>query len=170
MGMGTDSEKRTAAQAASGPLVREFGLLLKAATHLERRINAAMRAETGIGHVMFEVLLRLCRDPEEQVSQRTLAEDVILTSGGVTRLVDRMEAAGLVRRVPSPDDRRVTLVEATAEGERTFVHAVDVHARVVERYFVAPVAKGDRRRLAASLERITTALLDEDGPACRPEG
>src|ERR1044072_1326350 len=160
MGMGTDSEKRPAAQAASGPLVREFGLLLKAATHLERRINAAMRVETGIGHVMFEVLLRLCRDPEEEVSSRTLAADVILASGGVTRLVDRMEAAGLVRRVPSPDDRRVTLVEATAEGERTFVHAVDVHARVVERYFVAPVAKGDRRRVAAAPDTVRTAALD----------
>ncbi|MFI0778570.1 MarR family winged helix-turn-helix transcriptional regulator [Streptomyces sp. NPDC021212] len=164
MVMKADSEKRTATQAASEPLVHDFGLLLKAATHLEQRINAAMRAEAGIGHVMFEVLLRLCRDPEEQVSQRTLAEDVILTSGGVTRLVDRMETAGLVRRVPSPDDRRVTLVEATDGGERTFVRAVDVHARIVERYFVA-LPPDDRRRLTASLDRLTTALVNDDGPA-----
>ncbi|RNF78169.1 MarR family winged helix-turn-helix transcriptional regulator [Streptomyces botrytidirepellens] len=157
------ARKRTAAEAARGPLVHEFGLLLKAATHLEQRINAAMRAESGISHVMFEVLIRLCKDPEEQVSQRALAQDLILTSGGVTRLIDRMEEAGLVRRVPSPDDRRVTLVEATAEGEQTFVHAVDVHARIVERYYVAPVTAADRDRLTASLERITTALLADSG-------
>jgi len=157
------AHKRTAAEAARGPLVHEFGLLLKAATHLEQRINAAMRAESGISHVMFEVLIRLCKNPEEQVSQRALAQDLILTSGGVTRLIDRMEEADLVRRVPSPDDRRVTLVEATAEGEKTFVRAVDVHARIVERYYVAPVTAADRDRLTTSLERITTALLADSG-------
>jgi DNA-binding MarR family transcriptional regulator len=159
------ARKRTAAEAARGPLVHEFGLLLGAATHLEQRINAAMRAESGISHVMFEVLIRLCKDPGEQVSQHALSEDLVLTSGGVTRLIDRMEEAGLVRRVPSPDDRRVTLVEATGEGEKTFVHAVDVHARIVERYYVAPVSADDRIRLTASLERITTTLLDETAEA-----
>jgi len=159
--MGAESPKRTAAAAAGGPLVREFGLLLRAATHIEQRINAAMRAEVGIGHVMFEVLIHLCRDPDEQVSQRALAQNLVLTSGGVTRLVDRMEEAGLVRRVPSPDDRRVTLVEATEEGEKTFLHAVDVHARIVDRYFVAPVTADDRRRLTTSLDQIITALRDD---------
>lgn len=168
--MGADSRKRTAADAAGGPLVREFGLLLRAATHLEQRINAALRAEAGISHVMFEVLIRLCRDPEERVSQRALAQDVVLTSGGITRLIDRMEEAGLVRRVPSPDDRRVTLLEATEEGEKTFVHAVDVHARIVERYYVAPVTADDRRHLSASLEQVISALRDDADAPARPEG
>jgi DNA-binding MarR family transcriptional regulator len=159
--MGADSHKRTAADAAGGPLVREFGLLLRAATHLEQRINTAMRAEAGIGHVMFEVLIHLCRDPDERVSQRALGRNLVLTSGGITRLIDRMEEAGLVRRVPSPDDRRVTLVEATPEGEKTFLHAVDVHARIVERYVVAPVAADDRRRLTVALGQIITALRND---------
>lgn len=45
---------------------------------------------------------RLCRKPGEQVSQRQLADDLTLTSSGTTRLIDRMEEAGLVRRVPWP--------------------------------------------------------------------
>jgi DNA-binding MarR family transcriptional regulator len=156
--MGSGSQRRTAAEVAGGQLVREFGLLLRATTRLEQRINAAMRDECGISHVMFEVLMRLCRDPDEQVSQRALAEDLVLTRGGITRLIDRMEEAGLVRRRPSPADRRVTLVEATRQGEKAFLKAAGVHARVLEHCFVAPVPDEDRRRFTAALERITTAL------------
>ncbi|KUJ65555.1 MarR family transcriptional regulator [Streptomyces albus subsp. albus] len=153
-------EKRTAAQAASGRLVREFGQLLRATTRLEQRINTALREECGISHVMFEVLIRLCRDPGEQVSQRTLADDLVLTSGGITRLVDRMEEAGTVRRRPSPSDRRVTLVEATRQGERILLAAAEVHARILERYFTGPLAEDEHHRLITALDRINTALRD----------
>ncbi|MFC0597908.1 MarR family winged helix-turn-helix transcriptional regulator [Streptomyces palmae] len=156
-------EKHTAAQAASGRLVREFGQLLRATTRLEQRINAALREECGISHVMFEVLIRLCRDPAEQVSQRTLAEDLVLTSGGITRLVDRMEEAGTVRRRPSPSDRRVTLVEATPKGERTLLAAARVHAGILERYVTGPLTGEEYRGFTTALDRINTAL--RTGPA-----
>ncbi|MFE9173808.1 MarR family winged helix-turn-helix transcriptional regulator [Streptomyces kebangsaanensis] len=152
-----------AARAANSRLVRDFGLLIKAATRLEQRIDTALRRDCGIGHTMFEVLIRLCRQPGEKVSQRDLADELTLTSSGVTRLVDRMEEAGLVRRVPSPEDRRTVRVEPTDEGRAVFVRAAAVHARVVERYFVAPVARDDYARLTNSLRDIHTALRDGDG-------
>jgi len=64
---------------------------------------------------MLEVLIRLCRRPGEEVSQRQLADDLTLTSSGTTRLIDRMEDAGLVQRLASPGDRRVAFVQPTAE-------------------------------------------------------
>ncbi|MEV0244492.1 MarR family transcriptional regulator [Streptomyces sp. NPDC050674] len=149
-----------AARAADSPLVHDFGLLLKAATRLEQRIDAALREECQVGHTMFEVLIRLCRHPDEEISQRRLAEDLTLTSGGVTRLIDRMETAGLVRRVPAPGDRRSVLVEATEHGRAVFLRAAVVHARVVERYFVAPVPRADYGRLTRSLGEIEAALRD----------
>ncbi|WP_332872011.1 MarR family transcriptional regulator [Streptomyces triticisoli] len=61
-------------------------------------------------------LVRPCRQPGEAVSQRDLADDLTLTSSGVTRLVDRMEETGLVRRVPSPEDRGAVRVEPAGQG------------------------------------------------------
>ncbi|WP_416966714.1 MarR family winged helix-turn-helix transcriptional regulator [Streptomyces sp. 4F14] len=159
-----DAENRigtAAQQAANSALVRDFGLLLKAATRLELRIDTELRRRSGISHTMFEVLIRLCRRPGESVSQRHLADDLTLTSGGVTRLVDRMEEAGLVRRTPSPQDRRSVLVEPTEDGYEVFLDAAAVHAEVVRRYFAVPLSGGDYTRLTGALGEINRALADD---------
>ncbi|MEW1908288.1 MarR family transcriptional regulator [Kitasatospora sp. NPDC085895] len=150
-------EHRTAAElaaAADRPAVHELGLLLRAAARLDRAVDAAMRAECGLSHTMFEVLLMLARARGEGVPQRELAEGLTLTSGGTTRLVDRMEQAGLVRRAPSPADRRITLVGATPEGAVAFGRASEVHARIVDRLLLAPVAPDDRPHLLAALRAV----------------
>ncbi|MGW0842854.1 MarR family winged helix-turn-helix transcriptional regulator [Streptomyces sp. NPDC002787] len=149
------------ARAANSRLVRDFGLLIKSATRLEQRIDSALRRECGISHTMLEVLIRLCRRPGEEVSQRQLADDLTLTSSGTTRLIDRMEEAGLVRRVPSPEDRRVVLVEPTAEGRTAFLRAAAVHAEVVEKYFVKPLAADDYAQLTGALSEIDKALRED---------
>nr|WP_240982754.1 MarR family transcriptional regulator [Streptomyces sp. S3(2020)] len=110
---------------------------------------------------MLEVFIRLCRQPGEAVSQRQLADDLTLTSSGTTRLIDRMEVAGLVRRVPSPGDRRVALVEPTEAGREVFVRAAAVHARVVEEFFVKPVTAADYPRLTRALGDIDGALRSD---------
>jgi uncharacterized membrane protein len=55
-----------------------------------------------------ETLIRLGRSPGRQLRQVELSRQLSLTTGGVTRMVDRLEAAGLVRRTPCPDDRRAS--------------------------------------------------------------
>lgn len=98
--------------------------------------------------------------PDEEISQRRLADDLTLTSSGITRLIDRMEGACLVRRVPAPGDRRSVLVESTDHGRAVFLRAAAAHAQVVERYFVAPLASADYGRLTHSLGQIEKALRD----------
>ncbi|GAB7106518.1 hypothetical protein JCM4814A_48320 [Streptomyces phaeofaciens JCM 4814] len=148
-----------AAEAAGSELVHDFGLLFKAAGRLEQRIDAALRARCGIHHTMFELLIRLCREPGEEVSQAMLAGELVLTSSGTTRLIDRMEEAGLVRRRrPSPTDRRVTVVEATGQGRAVFLEAAAVHAEVVEECFVVPVDDADYTALVRALTAINTAV------------
>ena len=106
------------------------------------------------------MFIRLCRQPGENVTQRELADDLTLTSSGITRLIDRMEEAALVRRLPSPGDRRSVLVEPTDQGRAVFLETATVHARVVERYFVTPVTGDDYARLTSSLTGIHEALRD----------
>lgn len=158
-----NDEAEAAALAANSQGVRDFGLLIKSATRLEQRIDAGLRRECGISHTMLEVLIRLCRKPGEEVSQRQLADDLTLTSGGTTRLVDRMEEAGLVRRAPSPGDRRVTLVTPTAEGRTVFLRGTAIHARVVEEFLVKPLTPDDYARLTSALSEIDKALRNDTG-------
>ncbi|MEU6064667.1 MULTISPECIES: MarR family winged helix-turn-helix transcriptional regulator [Streptomyces] len=157
MGNDDDAEQR-AARAAGSDLVRDFGLLFKAAARLEQRIDAALRERCGLHHTMFELLIRLYRTPGEEVSQRSLGDELVLTSSGTTRLIDRMEEAGLVRRRPSPTDRRVTIVEATEQGCAVFLEAAAVHAAVVEECFVTPVAGDDYSSLVRALTEINRAV------------
>jgi DNA-binding MarR family transcriptional regulator len=123
-------------------------------------MDATLREECGIGHTAFEVLIGLCRQPDGRISQRELADHLTLTSGGVTRLIDRMEEAGLVRRLPSPADRRTTLVEPTERGATLFLRAVQVHARVVEQHFLAPVSALDRPHMVAALAAIVASTQE----------
>ncbi|MGI5456432.1 MarR family winged helix-turn-helix transcriptional regulator [Streptomyces sp. CA-249302] len=154
-------DDESVAHAANSRLVRDFGLLIRSATRLEQRIDSALRRECGISHTMLEVLIRLCRHPGEEVSQRQLADDLTLTSSGTTRLIDRMEESGLVGRVPAPGDRRVMLVEPTPKGRTAFLRAAAVHAEVVEKYFVRPLPPDDYARLTGALGEIDRALRGE---------
>ncbi|GLW63489.1 MarR family transcriptional regulator [Actinomadura rubrobrunea] len=136
--------------AGADGVVREFGALLGAAALLERIAGRELERRCGIRHVMFEVLLRLS-DAGGPLTMGRLAEQMILTSGGTTRLVDRMEEAGYVRRHAAPGDRRRQLVELTDAGRAKLAEALRVHAATLERHFAGPLAPDQRRRLVETL-------------------
>ncbi len=85
---------------------------------LKGEIEAQIGAQLGIGLADHEALshIRYCHD---EIKMSDLADELVLSRGGVTKLVDRLEESGLVRRHPSSEDRRVTILEITAEGEAT---------------------------------------------------
>ena len=98
---------------ADDRLITTFGRLVEAHAALTRRTGRSLEGECGVPQAWFEVLLRISRADGGQVSMGVLAQQVALTSGGVTRLLDRMIDAGLVQRVPCPTDRRVLDVLCT---------------------------------------------------------
>ena len=119
----------TAEQASNDSLVLAFGWLQGAANRLEYILGRAIEQECGISHLMFEVLLILGRAGEPGMPMRALAQERVLSTGGATRLVDRMEVAGLVARNMDPADRRGRLVRLTPLGEQTVVTAAQVARR-----------------------------------------
>jgi len=134
--------------AGADGVVREFGALLGAAALLERIAGRELERRCGIRHVMFEVLLRLndgCR------SMSHLAQEMILTSGGMTRLVDRMERVDLVVRTTSPTDRRVQHVSLTEHGRATLREALLVHTEMLDEFFAGPLDADQRAALKESL-------------------
>lgn len=108
-------------------LISTFGRLVEAQGRLERRLGADLEARCGLPHAWFEVLVRLSRSENGRLTMGALADQVTLTTGGVTRLVDRMDAAGYVERLPCPTDRRVAYAAITAAGRKKLAEAAEVH-------------------------------------------
>ena len=113
--------------ASDDALITTFGRLIEVHGRLERRLGAELEARCDLPLAWFEVLVRLGRSEDGQLTMGALAEQVTLTTGGVTRLVDRMEAAGYVARLPCPSDRRVAYAAITKAGRRKLAEASEVH-------------------------------------------
>lgn len=139
-------------------LILEFGLLLSASARLERIAARAFEQRAGVTHAMFEVLRRLdggC------VSMSHLAGEMILTSGGMTRLIDRMEKAGLVSRYASATDRRVQKASLTDAGRTALARANAVHATTLRQFFDGPLTAQQRAALSEILVRLESRARAE---------
>ncbi|SHN60051.1 DNA-binding transcriptional regulator, MarR family [Geodermatophilus obscurus] len=140
-------------------LITTFGRLVEAQSRLERRLGADLEARCDLPHAWFEVLVRLGRSAAGRLTMGSLAEEVSLTTGGVTRLVDRMEAAGYVERVPCPTDRRVSYASLTDSGRAKLDEATQVHAANLRSVF-ATFSDEDRNTLDALLDRLRPVHAD----------
>jgi DNA-binding MarR family transcriptional regulator len=155
-----DGEIGSTRQAAEDALVVTFGRLLGVANRLEFLVGRAIEQECGISHLMFEVLLILGRAGGSGLSMRAVAQERVLTTGGVTRLVDRMVASGLVARDHDPDDRRGRLVRLTPLGEETAVRAARLHAENVQRLFLDLLPADHREQFISDLRTVSRAARD----------
>lgn len=141
---------------ADDRLVTTFGRLVEAHAAVGRRTGRSLERRCGIPHAWFEVLLRIARADGGQVSMGALAQQVALTSGGITRLLDRMIEAGLVQRVPCPTDRRVQFAALTDHGRAKLDEALRVHAADLRDVF-ADFSEQDLRALDQLLDRLRSA-------------
>jgi DNA-binding MarR family transcriptional regulator len=139
-------------------LVSTFGLLMEAYNALEKQLGASLEEQAGVPHNWFEVMLRISRAEEGLAPMGSLAEQVALTGGGVTRMVDRMVGAGLVERVPCAKDRRVVYARLTAEGGAVLERAVSVHDENLRRA-LSDFSESELDELDGTLRRIRAARL-----------
>jgi MarR family 2-MHQ and catechol resistance regulon transcriptional repressor len=135
------------------PLVSTFGRLLEVYSRLEHDLGRDLETRTGLPLTWFEVLLRLSRSRGGQLTMGALSSQLALTSGGMTRLVDRVSAAGYVERRPCPSDRRVQFAAITGAGRHMLQEAAEVHAASLRRAF-APLQAHELASLDALLDRI----------------
>ena len=144
-----------------------FARLFRAAHAADRAVERGLAAQ-GLQPGWFDVLsaLRRSGDPY-RLSAGRLTAAVMLSTGGMTKRLDRMAAAGLLRRTPDPEDRRGVLVELTAEGLRTVDRAVDGHV-AAEAALLTGLTDGDRTRLETLLTRLDRSIREATAPAPRP--
>jgi DNA-binding MarR family transcriptional regulator len=140
-----------------------WGLFLEVHAGIGRRLARELRAAVDLPDAWFEVLLRIGRTPGQAVRMTELANMLLFSSGGFTKLADRMEQAGLIRREPCPDDRRATFAVLTAEGRGALDRALAVHLPGLQRYLCDPLDARQHRELEAILRTLRSALSASGG-------
>jgi MarR family 2-MHQ and catechol resistance regulon transcriptional repressor len=137
--------------------IKMMGLLIRAHRRLTDQLGRELEETVGIPLVFFDVLIHVGAAPDGRLTMSRLSTDVALTTGGVTRLVDRMADAGLVARENCPKDRRSIHVVLTPEGRAVLERAVATHIDGIERHLMEPLSSGDRAALHTALCKLLDA-------------
>ena len=146
---------------ADEALITTFGRLIEAHSNLGRQLGRSLEQECGVSHSSFEVLLRISRADDGLISMSALAQQVALTSGGITRLLDRLIDQGYVSRVPCPTDRRVQFAALTETGEHKLDEAKRVHAANLRSAFDAFTVR-DLQVLDRLLDKLRSVEVPGD--------
>jgi DNA-binding MarR family transcriptional regulator len=131
-----------------------MGLLVRSNRHLSLMLGRELEQACDIPLVWFDVLIKVGGAPEGRLTMSKLSTDIALTTGGVTRLVDRMVQSGLVARQNCPSDRRSVHVILTPEGHATLNKAIAQHIESIDRHLMAPLTAADRAALGKALAKL----------------
>jgi DNA-binding MarR family transcriptional regulator len=139
-----------------------YGLLV-VEWRLGERLEAELEARAGVSLNRLELLLHLhWKDGRRRMSD--LADALLLSRGGATRLVAKAEEAGLVRREIPPDDRRATYAVLTDAGKAAAERGFPIYVEAVQRLFQDFVTDEE----AEVLVRVWNRVLEGNGMACAP--
>ena len=127
---------------------------LRAHAELVRALDAELRERHGLPLAWYDVLVVLDEAPGRMLRMAELSASVLLTPSGITRLVDRMAAAGLVHRERCDSDRRGYFAVATDEGLECLGEARQTHRRGVRRLFLDAFAAEELATLSSFWERL----------------
>jgi DNA-binding MarR family transcriptional regulator len=136
--------------------VRTFGALI-------RTFEQELQESEGLPLTWYDVLIQLHEAPAGRLRMQALAESVVLSRSGLTRLIDRMEKAGLVRREPSREDRRGAYASLTEDGRGVFSRAQPIHHRGLYEHFTRHLDDGDIRALGSALAKVRAAATTPAG-------
>jgi DNA-binding MarR family transcriptional regulator len=128
----------------------------------------ALNADLVSGHGLtindYEVLLRLAQAPDRRMRRVDLAQSVLLTASGITRLLDGLEREGYVERAQCDTDRRVAYAVLTDAGGQKLREAAGTHLRGIQERFAERYSEQEIETLCDLLGRIGT----DDDTACEP--
>ena len=134
--------------------IQLLGLLIRTNRCLHATLARELEQSVGIPMVFFDVMIHVAGAPGGRLTMSQLSTDVSLTTGGVTRLVDRMADAGLVTRENCPNDRRSVHVVLTPRGHEVLGRAIESHVQGIERHLMAHLDTNECAALSAALTKV----------------
>jgi DNA-binding MarR family transcriptional regulator len=131
-----------------------WGGFLGAYGRMNRMIEEDLQSHSHITHVEFEILLRLSWTENHRVRIQDLAAESVITRSGVSRVVERLEKAGLVTREEAPEDRRGAYAVLTKEGAARFEKAIKAHVAFVRENFLSKFSDKELNQMSAFWKRL----------------
>lgn len=154
----TRNTHSTTDQAPSHPYLEDWRTFLQAHALLSRRLDEELRAEQSMSLAEYDALLVLAAAPERRLRMSQLADRVLLSRSGVTRLVDRLVAAGFVDRLQCSTDARGAEALLTELGLGRLRRASRTHLRGIDQYFIGPLSADELGAIGQSLGTIVDVL------------
>jgi DNA-binding MarR family transcriptional regulator len=175
-----DSRTGRSASAAGGPPDRDriavWSQFLQAHTLVIRALEQELIADQDLTLAEYDVLVHLSEAPGHRLRMSELGALLLVTSGGATKLIDRMTKRGLTGRELDPDDRRVVYAVFTPAGKQKLRSAAQIHLAGVHRHFTSLLPAEEIDLLRSFFSRIlscndgrgTLSAVTPDGPPrCR---
>ncbi len=155
---------------ARDPRLETWRAFLMAHALLTRRLDEDLRAEEGLTLGEYSALLQVAEAPDHALRMNQLADGIFLSRSGVTRLIDRLEADGLISRSTCTNDGRGSLAVLTEAGQARLRAAAATHLRGIEQYFLGVVQGPDLEVLNSSFRAVGDRVRAEGEPACSVAG
>lgn len=149
----------------SSPALDAWVRLLRSHAAISRTLSADLLAEHGLTINDYEALLLLARSEDGYLKRIELADGLLLTPSGVTRLLDGLERAGYVEKGLCPTDARVHYAVLTEEGRRKLAEASESHLAGIRALFEEHLSERELVTLAGLLGRLP-GTAGADGSAC----
>ena len=135
--------------------LRAWRLYFESALALIDVLGTELEHEVGLTLRWYDVLVQLEESPQG-IPMSELAGRILHSKSGFTRVVDKMEQAGLVRRVRPEHDRRTILIVLTGKGTATMQHARRYHRDGIERHFSQHLTDTEIKTLTHAFDKIST--------------
>src|SRR5438034_5247130 len=149
------SQRESSVSSPSAERLRAWRLYFESALALVDVLDTELERDAGLPLRSYDVLVHLEETPDG-LRMNQLAERILYSKSGFTRVVDRLEEAGLVRRVRPESDRRSILVVLTDEGRSAMEQARHHHRHAIERHFSRHLSETDIKALTRALEKLST--------------
>src|SRR5215212_9638868 len=134
--------------------LRAWRLYFESALALVDVVDVELERDAGMPLRWYDILVHLEETPEG-LRMNELAERILYSKSGFTRVVDRLEEAGLVRRVRPDNDRRSILVSLTDKGRETMEQARRHHRHAIEEHFSRHLTDTDVKAMTRALEKLS---------------
>jgi DNA-binding MarR family transcriptional regulator len=128
--------------------------MLRVHSEMTRVLDAELTHRHGLPLTSYEVLLFLADSPDGRMRMSDLADSVLLSRSGLTRLVDRLEREGLLERKQCEDDARGYFAAITDRGRAVFAEARRTHLAGVRERFLSRFSRDDLRTLGELWEKV----------------
>ncbi len=139
-------------------LAKLFNEIVRFEIELWNAVDKRLREVHGLPLARFEPMQVIARTPQCRVND--IAEALSITVGGTSKIVDRIEASGLCRRLPDPDDGRSSLIELTPAGQRLLADATKTFIGELEQRIGSAISQQSLEQFAATVRHLRNALRE----------